>query len=219
MVYRVVPIVTGEMYHVFNRGVEKRDIFLGDKDYRRFIDTLVYYQNSKASPRFSLRLNKLIHNSNDPEQIKLVDIICFCLMPNHFHLLLKQRVDEGVANFIGRVANSYTRYFNTKYRRTGHLFQGPYKVVRIESDEQLLHVSRYIHLNPLVTNLVKELNMYEWSSYQEYIGVRPRLICNTKYVLGYFPNSDKGGYQKFVLDQSDYARSLELIKHLLIVVD
>ena len=216
MPYRSVPIVTGEIYHIFNRGVEERDIFLSEKDYQRFLDTMVYYQIGDVSPRFSLRSNKLKTSAQNSVETKLVEVICYCLMPNHFHLLLKQFSEDGIANFIGRVANSYARYFNTKNKRTGHLFQSPYKAVRIESDEQLVHVSRYIHLNPLVSGIIKDTPSHKWSSYRSYLEEEVEGFCAAKEVLDYFPKPRGINYQKFVLDQVDNARKLGLIKYLAI---
>ena len=101
--------------------------------------------------------------------ITIVDIGAYCLMPNHFHILLQQLQDNGISTFVRKLLNSYTRYFNTKNERIGPLFQGQFKAVRVESDEQLLHLTRYIHLNPLVGYVVKDLRNFEWSSYLDYI--------------------------------------------------
>ncbi len=132
-------------------------------------------------------------------------------MPNHFHLLLKQVQDSGISQFIGKLSNSYTRYFNTLNKRVGPLFQGRFKAVRVKTDEQLLHLSRYIHLNPYVANLVKDPSFYQWSSYNEYLDIKNG-ICNKDIVLGLFKDSSE--YATFVTDHSEYARQLEIIKHL-----
>ena len=131
-------------------------------------------------------------------------------MPNHFHLLLKQLKDNGISTFISQVCNSYTKYFNTKYSRAGALLQGVFKAELMESDEQLLHVSRYIHLKPVVSGLTKSLDSYSYSSYQEYI-FQNQGFCNTTEILNFFPSPEK--YQEFVEDQIDYGTTLELIKH------
>ena len=212
---RVTPIITGETYHIFNRGVEKRSVFLTDGDHRRFYNTLIYYQNSNVTTRYSFRVRKSLAKEAKDNQ-KLIEIICFCLMPNHFHLLLKQLTDGGIATFLGRLTNSYTRYFNTKHKRVGHLFQAPYKAVRVETDEQFIHVSRYIHLNPFASGITRNLKTYQWSSYQEYLGVSPSGVCRSEEVLDLFPKPRRENYHKFVMDQADYARSLELIKHQLL---
>lgn len=137
-------------------------------------------------------------------------------MPNHFHLLLKQTSDGGISEFVGKLINSYTKFYNLKYNRVGPLFQGQFKAVLIESDEQLIHVSRYIHLNPITSFLVKDLSDYEWSSYNEYTN-NHKGICKKDEILGFF--KDEASYQKFCLDQISYAQNLERIKHQLIDED
>ena len=155
------------------------------------------------------RLEKVLQNNE-----KIVEIICYCLMPNHFHLLLKQLRDNGITDFIRLISNGYTRYFNTRHHRIGPLLQGAYKAVLIETDEQLVHVSRYIHLNPLVSLLVKNLTTYTMSSYPDYIGVRDGKLINKNEILGFFKNTSK--YESFVLDQASYAMDLSRIKHQLL---
>lgn len=135
-------------------------------------------------------------------------------MPNHFHLILKQLTDNGVSRFVSNVSNGYAKYFNTKHQRVGPLFQGPFKAVRVETDEQLLHLTRYVHLNPVTAFLIKpkDLENYSWSSLGEYLGEKNKGICTVGMVRNFFKNTDD--YRKFVLDQVDYARELEKIKHL-----
>lgn len=134
-------------------------------------------------------------------------------MPNHFHFLIKQLKEKGISIFLSQLSNSYTKYFNVKYGRIGPLLQGAFKAVRIETDEQLVHVSRYIHLNPVVSGIVKLPEEYTWSSYQEYIQQAP-FFCSIEEVMGLFKSPRK--YRKFVEDQIDYASKLELIKHHLL---
>jgi putative transposase len=210
MPYRSIPLVIGETYHIFNRGVESRPIFADRRDYQRFLETVLYYQKIGSNLKFSSLKNEqgIIRDENR----KLVEILSYCLMSNHFHFLLRQLTENGIVSFMMKISNSYTRYFNTRHQRIGHLFQGPYKAKRIETDEQLIHISRYIHLNPLASYVTKDLRNYEWSSYHEYIGVRTKTICSTEEVLNSF--SSKGDYEQFVMDQADYAKKLEMIKYL-----
>lgn len=205
---RIIPFVNGQYYHIYNRGVEKRTIFETSRDNSRFIKTMCYYQLEGPKPKLSQFFKYQIFKPNFDK--KIVEIICYCLMPNHFHFLLKQLKDTGITEFIGKLSNSYTRYFNTRNKRVGPLFQGEFKAVLIESDEQLLHVSRYIHLNPLVSYLVKDLNLYKWSSYVEYVSEN-KGICDKKDILAFFKSPKH--YKQFILDQADYAINLELIKH------
>jgi putative transposase len=146
---------------------------------------------------------------------KLVEIISFALLPNHFHLLLRQSADNGISTFMRLAINSWTRYFNTKHNRPGALFQGVFKAVHIETDEQLIHLSRYIHLNPLLAFVVKEKDFlsYPWSSLSDYINGKSSFV-DLDTVLSYFPSLET--YRKFVCNQIDYARELEKIKHLTI---
>ena len=217
---RKVVFVNDEIYHVFNRGVEKRPTFINKWELKRAILTLDYYRFAKLPIKLSKFL--ILPNSDQTKLLesikkdceKLVEIICFCLMPNHFHFLLKQKVDKGIPIFISNFTNSYTKYFNTRNERVGPLFQGIFKAVRIESEEQLIHVSRYIHLNPVSSFLIKpeDLENYEWSSYPEYLDLMNRSIVDKEIVVGLFSSLEK--YKKFVLDQVDYARTLEKIKHM-----
>lgn len=202
-------------YHIFNRGVEKRNIFQDDRDFIRFLKILSYYRYFGPKPSFSkLTEDKL---KDIPKNELIVEIICYCLMPNHFHLLLKQTRDNGIKDFIRLVSNGYTRYFNTRHNRIGPLFQGAYKAVFIETDEQFIHVSRYIHLNPLVSLLVKDLRIYQWSSYPDHIGIRDGKLAEKDEILGFFKNPEE--YEKFVLDQASYAIDLAHIKHQLLDVE
>ncbi|KKS63974.1 hypothetical protein A3A14_00285 [Candidatus Daviesbacteria bacterium RIFCSPLOWO2_01_FULL_43_38] len=211
---RFTPLVNDEYYHVFNRGVNKLPIFNGVADYRRFIKTLKYYQVEGPKPRLSLFMPMTTKLDWDK---KIVEVICYCLMPNHFHLLLKQVKDGGITEFVGNLSNSYTRYYNTRHRRVGPILQGEFKSVLVESNEQLLHLSRYIHLNPLVSGFTKDLDSYQWSSYPEYLGLLPTGFCSMGIILDQFKTLLD--YKKFVLDQASYGMELEFIKHHLLDIE
>lgn len=216
---RMVPFGTDEYYHVFNRGVAYQPVYTSVKDYERFLLCLSYYRFTQ--PPFKLsRLLQLesgkredVLENLERERDTLVDVIAFCLMPNHFHLLLQQKKDGGISRYIKHVTDSYTRYFNTKRKRVGPLFQGAFKAVHVETNEQLLHVSRYIHLNPLVSYVVKEADFlsYAWSSLSEYREASQGMIT-TAPVLQQFRSRE--AYIQFVLDQAGYGKELEKIKHL-----
>lgn len=211
---RTHPLVNGEYYHIFNRGVDKMNIFKNSYGFQRFLKTMVYYQILGPKPRFSLFTPTT--NSLDKNK-KIIEIVCYALMPNHFHFLLKQLTDGGITEFISKLSNSYTKYFNIKNKRVGPLLQGEFKSVLIENNEQLLHLSRYIHLNPLVSGLVDNLEEYLYSSYFEYIGLNTQEICSKKIILEQFKSPKD--YQKFVLDQAGYGKELEIIKHTLLESD
>lgn len=221
MSIRRVPIVKGEVYHVFNRSVGQQPIFLSPKDYFRAMDVFKFYLFEKPPLRFSF-YNRLPNDQKVKfyeESLKIkpqiVEIFCFCLMPNHFHFLLRGLTDKGIGQFVSNFQNSYAKYFNTKTGRTGTLFQQNFKAVRIESDEQLVHVSRYIHLNPVTSYIIEAegLKNYRWSSYPSYLGNEASYIFKNL-VLHQFKSV--GSYEQFVLDQVDYQRKLNEIKHLML---
>ena len=219
MAYRKIILGTNEIYHLYNRGVEKRPIFLIRKDYLRFISLVNYYRFANCPIKFSHFKTLSIEERNnilarlDKESKKLVDIMTFCLMPNHVHFLLKQLLDNGISKFMAKITNAFSHYFNVRHERVGHLFQGNFGAVRMENDEQLVYVSRYIHLNPVSSYLIdiEDIDDFDYSSFPEYIG-RKSGFCNTKEILSYFKNADD--YKKFVYDQADYAKQLENINHL-----
>ncbi len=217
---RKVVFANDEIYHIFNRGVEKRPTFMDKRELDRGVKTLDFYRFANLP----LKLSKfLVLPESDRVKFvqdlyykyeKLIEIISYCLMPNHFHFLVKQIRKNGVSIFAANFTNSYTKYFNTKHERVGPLFQGLFKAVRVESDEQLIHVSRYIHLNPVSSFLVnpEQLEDYQWSSYLEYLDISQSKIADKKTVLDMFASKEK--YRRFVMDQVDYARKLERTKHL-----
>lgn len=216
---RFTPLVQNYYYHVFNRGVNKRYIFKSKYEYNRFVLSLRFYNSLEYPIRLSL-FTKLASDQRQEIWGRLqnekthTDIISYCLMPNHFHLLLKQNSENGISKLLGNLQNSYARYFNIKNERIGPLFQGQFKAVKIDSEEQLLHVSRYIHLNPYSSGIVKTLDdliNYSWSSLPEYVSTVKFPICKKDDIL---PNFKKSNYKDFVLNNAEYQKSLEHIKHL-----
>jgi len=180
--------VNGEIYHIVTRGVEKRTIFLDSNDYYRGIFSLFEFNDTKPVKIRERRRARLYHKKIGQEQFCakrdfLVEIMAFCLMPNHIHLLLRQLKEKGISKFIGKFGAGYATYFNKKYQRVGHLFQGRFRAVRIKTDDQLKNAFVYIHTNPTellepgwkegIKNpekVIKFLENYKWSSYQDYIG-------------------------------------------------
>ncbi len=181
---RRVPIIKNEYYHIYNRGYGKQDIFLKEGDYARFLFSLLCFQSPVAFSNVNRHLSDVQHpvlnklgielEESEVKEIVLnrfVEVISFVAMPNHFHAIVRPTQESGVSQHMQRVLNSYTKFFNKKYERSGHLFQGPYQIVPIETNEQLLYLSAYIHRNP------RELHgwsgrehKYPWSSYQDYVG-------------------------------------------------
>ncbi|MFA5023273.1 MAG: transposase [Candidatus Paceibacterota bacterium] len=170
------------IYHIYNRGVDKREIFNNDNDRRRFLACLHYFNDTNQTKNIDRLCDIQSRTSDDRD--KLVEILAFVLMPNHFHLLVKPLVEDGASEFMKKLGIGYTHYFNIKNNRSGALFQGKYKFVRIESDDQLAYIPYYIHFNPieLAESGWKEkeikdknealtfLKSYPWSSLQDYLG-------------------------------------------------
>lgn len=206
MGYREDPPTTGEFFHIYNRGVEKRPITADDHDRKRWIETMLYYRFSDTENQFSLA--DLASFVGEQPQ---VEVVCYCLMPNHFHIVARQVVDGGISEWLRKLTVSYSRYFNTRHDRVGPLFQGPYKCRRITSTEDLLHVCRYVHLNPYVAKLIDDLILYPWSSFPDFIRSPDDARGLT---LNQFTTPEE--YQQFVTDFADYARSLHELQHLLI---
>ena len=219
---RKTPLVTKEVYHVFNRIIASIPIFERKRECSRFLFAMSFYQNIKPPLKLS-KFNKL--SKNEKHEISellyqkrewFVEIISYCLMPNHFHIVVKQLVDDGVKNYLRLVSDSFAHYFNIKNDRGGPLFESRFKAVRIEKDAQLLHVVRYIHLNPYSSYLVKnleDLGQYPFSSFPEYIGKAKKEICQKRLVLDHF--KIYGKYKEFVFNQADFQKSLAKIKHTL----
>lgn len=203
---RKQKLVSDNIYHVYNRGVEKRIIYKDSRDYMRFIKGLVVFNDIKPVDDFNYIFRKILNKSYHRESI--VDIVAFCLMPNHYHLLLRQRVDGGITEFMRKLGGGYVNYFNLKYKRVGTLFQGKFKSVLISNDSQFLYIPHYIHLNPLdlifpdwrekkkvnKKQAINFLNNYEWSSYRDYIGESNfDLVLNKDLIYEHF---DKENYKK-----------------------
>lgn len=221
MTYRKVPLVTGEIYHVFNRSVARQPIFPSNRDYKRALDVLSFYCYFDLPVRFS-------HFKRLPESQKKdlmdtlkkkgemqIELYVFSFMPNHVHFLIREIREKGISTFMSNFQNSYAKYFNTKNDRSGGLFQQMFKAVRIETDEQLIHVARYIHLNPITAFILKdieELSNYPWSSFSAYLGENNMDFLTKEVLLSYFSSLDH--FVKFTKDQVDYQRKLDKIKHL-----
>lgn len=176
---RIIPVVSGEYYHILGRGNNKQNIFRDKRDYIRFLFLILYFQSPIIFENIGRMVKHYVGHSvfnisndviNDIVKNRYVELIGFALMSNHFHLIVYGVKDNGIPMYMQRVLNSYTKYFNTKYKQSGHLFQGPYKAVHIEDDNQISYLSAYQHRNPneLKGWRNKEIE-YPWSSYQDYV--------------------------------------------------
>lgn len=213
-----VIISTGETYHVYNRSIAKETIFPHKYDYERFLKLVDFYRFSETGIRFSYynRLEQKLKSKflkslyDSPTQ---ANILSFAIMSNHYHFLIQQTEDEGVKYLISKIQNGYAKYYNTRYERSGAVFQSPFKARWIEDEQQLFHVSRYIHLNPLTSYILKEsyeLDHYKYTSYPDYISDNSRKFVSNEMILSSFKNQNN--YKDFCLDNADYQRTLKEIK-------
>lgn len=211
--------IDNSVYHVFNKSIAGYKIFNERKEFTRMLNIVKHYQFENPPIKFSKFLrgdedfsDKIKTLSVNPDNQMLVKIVAYCIMPTHIHLILQQLKDNGISKFTSNILNSYTRYFNLKYKRKGPLWEGRTKRVLVESDEQLLHLTRYIHLNPVTAYLVDSAEKWHSSSYNEYIssGEAKNKICSFKEILDIKPHR----YKTFVEDQKSYQRELAKIKHL-----
>lgn len=184
----------GAFYHVYNRGNRKQNIFLNYKDYQRFL---------KRTREFKEKFG--------------VTILCYCLMPNHFHFLLRQDSEVSLSVFMLRLSTSYAKYFNIKYEEVGSLFQDRFKAKLIETDEYLLQLSRYIHRNPkelLPSTPGVELVDYQWSSYAAYLNGAKNELVDPHFILDYFakanPSKDYKDFVEYGLKVEDLPKELFL---------
>ena len=196
---RRTPFCENSYYHVYNRGVEKRKIFLDENDYKSFIGILRSYLSFPVKREKDILQGRALRIS-DHRLYQEIKLLSYCLMPNHFHLLVKQNTKDAVTKLMRRVLTAYSMYFNEKYERVGGLFQGRFKAKEVETDEYLLHLSRYIHRNPLESGIVKvgDLQNYPWSTYTVYLGKNEIEFVKSNLILDYFNKSDSSDYQKFV---------------------
>ncbi len=199
MANRKTSLTVGEHYHLYNRGVDKRIIFVDEADIQRFFKSMVEF--NVVNPIGSLYLNSLSQMRGETPHLvqKLVNIIAYCLNPNHFHLILEQLVDGGISEYMKRLGGGYTGFFNQKYERSGSLFQGVFKSVHIDSNEYLLHASAYVNLNDRVhrfTEVAPKL-VGSLSSWGEYTDKKVKGICGKEIILGQFGNVEE--YKEFAL--------------------
>lgn len=225
---RKVKFQKGKIYHIYNRGVEKRDIFIADADMWRFIQGMflfndrlnsfnTLYQIEKENKgRINFNLLKEFIEKNGKNRDCLVNIMADCLMPNHFHLLLQSINDDGIPRFMQKLGTGYTVYFNKKYNRNGHLFQGPYKAVEIKNNIQLMQIIVYINvINPgqlikldlkekrieRMEELEKIMNFarnYSFSTNPDYLGIRNSIIIDKNIYNSFFGTS--GQYENYIKD-------------------
>ncbi len=223
MFKRKDPFVTDNIYHTFNKTIEHKRIFESYEIASKFLEIIRYYRSSSIHMKFSHFeklspiLKKMYEEKLLNESTFRVNILSFCIMPTHFHLLLKQIENNGVSFYLSQIQNSLTRYFNIKYNRMGPLFVQTFKSVLIKTEDQLKHVSRYIHLNPYSSAIISSselLENYPWSSFHEYLNKHSSRLDLTqpKYILNLF-NNNKKRYKTFVLSNAQHQKTLEYCKY------
>lgn len=204
---------TDAMYHVYNRGVERRSIFLDERDYAVFLSFLKYALLSNAERSANDAVDPSL--ISDAVQFNLrrlglegrLDLVSYCLMPNHFHLLFYQHDKDAITALMRSVATGYVMYFNRRYEREGRLFQGTYKAVHVDTEAYWTHISRYVHLNPI--DIGRDFKTYEYSSYKYY---EDKADADWVKPLMGMSGMDSERYRKFCEEWIPYRQQLAEIK-------
>ena len=204
---RAIPLVAGEYYHIYSRGNNRQKIFFERENYLFFLRRMRQYLLGEATEKSLDQTSEVLETSE--VLVRPTTIIAYCLMPNHFHLLVCPHDD--LSHRIQLFSISYTKAINKRYERVGGLFQGQFQAVRIGSNDYLLHLSRYLHLNPVTARLVKRPEDWDFSSYRDFVGLRQGTLPRPDIVLSQF--SDGNSYQGFVNSYSSNDRGY--IAHLL----
>lgn len=212
----------GGIYHVFDKTIENIPIFSTENIAFEFINTFLYYRSLKSNYRYSF-FKKLDSKSAAYKWRELhfsiyfkVDILSYCLMPNHYHFLLKQLQDNGIKTFMANIINSITRFYNIQNKRKGPVFLTQFKSNTIRSEEQMVYVSRYIHTNPYaggLTDNIEDIFSYPYSSIGAYTdNQNNRFKINTELILNYFNNKQQK-YKDFIINNAEDQKSRELVKY------
>jgi len=209
---RKIQFANNEYYHIFNRGVDKREIFSEYEDLSRFFQSMDEFNViDPIGSIFENFFRKIERPVSENE--RLVNFVCYCLNPNHYHFILKQASDRGIEKFMQRLGNGYTKYFNNKYGRSGSLFQGTYKSVHINSNEYLLHLSVYVNLNNKIHQLGHLMSKSK-SSWEEYLNPSICGFCEKDIVLGQFNNLSE--YQEFAESSLENIKERKELEKLLL---
>ncbi len=231
--HTIKPYVANSYYHIYNRGVEKRDIFHDEADRAVLLSYLKTYllpkdenalfaiiANPEANWRDKSQANKLLRLNNFSDSIQLVS---YCFMQNHYHMLIWQKDENSIDQFMNSLWTRYTMFFNKKDKRVGPLFQDVYKAVLVETDEQLLHLSRYIHRNPIAKRHLRNpaskgdaLRSYTFSSYLDFVGRRKTEWIHPEQILSYWRYNQHASYEDFVLREDVEEEMVRIITPVII---
>ncbi len=216
---RKESLETGEIYHLYTKSIANFKIFNDENEFGRMKCALRYYQLKNIPQKLSQFIllcgvkdkgfNKYLFSMHADKE-NLVNIIAYCLMPTHIHIIAEQLMENGISIFMGNLLNSYTRYFNARHKRTGPLWEGRFKSVLVKNDSYFIHLTRYIHLNPVTGYLVNKPEKWGASSYMEYITEveHDDRICKFDKILDIDPRE----YKEFVDDRISYQRELAKIR-------
>lgn len=210
------------VYHIFTKSIAGFIVFNNVDDFERIRQLTLYYTITNNTKYSDFIATKLVQSNGfyqsfdicqQDNKEKMVQIIAYCFMPTHIHFVLKQLTNNGISSYMNLILNSYTRYFNIKHKRKGPLWEARFKNALVGSDEQLLHLTRYAHLNPVTANLVESPEKWSFSSYQEYLSKEKdnSSLCQFNDLIDIKPSQ----YRKFVNDRISYQRELSKIKKLI----
>ena len=212
---RKIKLVKNELYHIYNKSIADFKIFDREEDYERMKDGLLFYSVGKPACSFSFfrKLDKtkaILELLQNDLLTRIVDIIAYCLMPTHIHFILKEIREGGISKFMESISKSYSQYFNFKHGRKGPLWESRFNNVLVKTDVQFIHVTRYIHLNPVTAYLVNRPQDWKHSSYREYIG----LATGTERICSFaeYLTMEMKSYKNFVDEQIEYQRALAATK-------
>jgi putative transposase len=201
----------GEIYHICNKSISNYEIFRKEEFSQRFLNICAYYSQGRKSKYSDFLRKEKIYNYVNLLQIADSQYKClsYCIMPDHYHLLIQASLNIAISTYIGKVENSYTRFYNLSNNRKGPLWQSSFRCTRIASNEQLLHVIRYIHLNPVTNSLISNPQDWKYSSHSLYL--KQEILNSLKLVS----IKSVGKFEKFVLDNQDYQKRLRVMKSAL----
>lgn len=214
---RKVQFINGEYYHIYNRSVEERQLFETEENYLKFLRSFKDFNNKS----FYEERKKIIEAQGFKElssflagQENVISLLSYSLIPNHYHFILKQLVDEGISKFMHKLGTSYTNHFNKKYGRSGSLFQGPFKAIHINNNEYLLWLYGYVNGNIEIHKIAKA-ETHKWSSFRHFLGLENSAVLdNTNIILSQFNNLGKlREFVKIVIEESRKRKDME--KYLL----
>lgn len=216
---RKIPLATGQTYHIFTRSIADFKVFNNKADFTRMQQLIKYYMvgdDLKFSKFIELEICQqngfdIAFNIILKDKEQLVQIIAYCIMPTHIHLVLKQLTENGISKYMNDILNGYSKYFNTRHKRKGPLWESRFNSLLVDTDEQLFHLTRYLHLNPITAGIVDRPEDWKFSSYREYLGNNNFKICQFNDILDIKPES----YRKFVNERISYQIELAKIKNLI----